>query len=265
MLPRRARRRPRIAPAWSSGVFRFDQGVRRGKSEATFGPLTPVMKLRPPMATTVSTPGRLEQDLLDLPHHRVGALDGGGVGKLDVHQEIALVLGGREAGGHHAQQAVAQRRSGAAARPPRGRTAGRYARRSDRSPLVSRKNAAFQVRASQRLRVAPAGRSRSAQSAGVRRERVQRGERHRDRDGQGELPVELAGDAGQEGDGDEHRHQHERGGDDRAHHLRRGAPRGLAGARVPPRRGAAGCSPPPRWRRPPRSRWPGRGRTASAC
>jgi hypothetical protein len=34
--------------------------VPRGQprnSEATFGPLTPVMKLRPPMATTVSTPG----------------------------------------------------------------------------------------------------------------------------------------------------------------------------------------------------------------
>ena len=57
MLPRRARRRPRIAPAWSSGDFRWDHGVSRGKSEATFGPLTPVMKLRPPMATTVSTPG----------------------------------------------------------------------------------------------------------------------------------------------------------------------------------------------------------------
>ncbi len=57
MLLRRARRRPRIAPAWSSADFRFDQGVSRGKREATFGPLTPVMKLRPPMATTVSTPG----------------------------------------------------------------------------------------------------------------------------------------------------------------------------------------------------------------
>ena len=85
-------------------VFRFDHGVSRGKSEATFGPLTPEMKLRPPMATTVSTPGRLEQDLLDLAHDRVGPLERGGVGKLDVDQEIALVLGGREAGGHGAEQ-----------------------------------------------------------------------------------------------------------------------------------------------------------------
>ena len=57
MPPRRARSRARIASAWSSRVLRWCHGVSRGKSEATLGPLTPVMKLRPPMATTVSTPG----------------------------------------------------------------------------------------------------------------------------------------------------------------------------------------------------------------
>ena len=55
--PRRARRRPRIASAFSSGVLRLDHGVSRGNREATLGPLTPEMKLRPPMATTVSIPG----------------------------------------------------------------------------------------------------------------------------------------------------------------------------------------------------------------
>ena len=54
--PSRARRRARIASAWRSARFRFDQGDSRGKREATFGPLTPEMKLRPPIATTVSTP-----------------------------------------------------------------------------------------------------------------------------------------------------------------------------------------------------------------
>jgi len=38
------------------------------------------------MTTTVSTPGRVEQDLLDLANDGVGPLEGGGVGKLHVHQ-----------------------------------------------------------------------------------------------------------------------------------------------------------------------------------
>ena len=53
----RARSRARIASACSSRVLRWGHGASRGKSEATLGPLTPEMKLRPPMATTVSTPG----------------------------------------------------------------------------------------------------------------------------------------------------------------------------------------------------------------
>ena len=46
----------------------------------------------------VSNPGSLEGDLLDRLSHLGSALQRGGVGQLDVHQQVALVLGGDEPG-----------------------------------------------------------------------------------------------------------------------------------------------------------------------
>ena len=51
---------------------------------------------------------------------------------------------------------------------------------------------------------------------GRKRERVERGDRGRDGDGERELPEELPGDAGHERGRDEDRAEHERDGDDRA-------------------------------------------------
>ena len=61
----------------------------------------------------------------------------------------------------------------------------------------------------------------------AQREGGQSRDEDRGRDGEGEVPVELAGDAPQEGHGDEHRREDERDRDDRALHLVHGAERGV--------------------------------------
>ena len=55
------------------------------------------------------------------------------------------------------------------------------------------------------------------------RQRVDRGDHRRDRDGHGELLVELAGEAADEAERHEHRDQHQRDGDNRSRHFVHGA------------------------------------------
>ena len=106
------------------------QGVSRAKEDATFGPLTPVDEAAPADGQHVSTPGVSSEDLLDLPHHRVGALERGGVGQLDVDEEIALVLGRARSRWARCGATVtggAQEQQRTTARPSAGRCAARCA------------------------------------------------------------------------------------------------------------------------------------------
>src|SRR3989441_9722298 len=61
---------------------------------------------------------------------------------------------------------------------------------------------------------------------GRQRERAERREQHRDRDGEGELLVHLPGEAAEERDGDEHGGEDERDPDDRRRHFFHRLPRG---------------------------------------
>ena len=56
-------------------------------------------------------------------------------------------------------------------------------------------------------------------SSAAERERVDRGENHRNRDGDGELLIEPAGHAAHEGDGHEHRAKNQGDGHHRAGHF----------------------------------------------
>ena len=67
---------------------------------------------------------------------------------------------------------------------------------------------------------------------GRERQGVDRGDEHRHRHGDGELAEQLAGDARQERDRDEHRQQHKRDGDDRSGDLAHGTLRRLAGRQL---------------------------------
>ena len=98
------------------------------------------------------------------------------------------------------------------------------------------------------------------------RQRVDRRQQHRNRDRDGELAEQFAGDTRNERDRHEHRQQHQRDGDDRRGDL---AP---SPAWSPPRATARDAPPsparrsrPPRWRRRRRCRSPARPPAARRC
>ena len=78
-----------------------------------FGALAPSRIDWPAMATVCLTPLVLRGDLFDAVHDPLGPLHRGGVGQLHVHQQVALVLHGNEAGGR-----VGEAPLGQASRPP---------------------------------------------------------------------------------------------------------------------------------------------------
>ena len=95
----------------------------------------------------------------------------------------------------------------------------------------------------------------------LERQGVDGADERRGGDRQGELPVHLPGDAAQERRRQEHGHQHQRDGDDRAGHLAHGLD-GRGSRRHRLSRCGGWRSRRSRWRRRPRCRSPGSGRTA---
>ena len=93
-LPRRAGHERKGALL---GAVRSSNGFSWTKRKALFGSVTLSRKSRPITAVVLSTPGVSRQNFVDLLHDRGGAADRGGVGKLDIDVEGALVLLGQKA------------------------------------------------------------------------------------------------------------------------------------------------------------------------
>ena len=172
-------------------------------------------------------------DLLDLRQGLVGALEGGSVGHDQASQEITLVLLGDEAAGyqakqqHHAGDNHAEQQTGANEFP--GKEAGQHHElvRCHGKPAVEYVEELLEEALLFTRRLQQRGCERRAQGQGV-----DRGNRHRDGNGDGELLVELAGNAAHGGHRHEHGDQRQRGRNDRtgylAHGLDGGLPRGHA-------------------------------------
>ena len=172
----------------------------------------------------------LAEDLVGLIDHGPRAVQAGAVGQNGHPQQIALILVRHEAAGHaleqpegDEQQAAEQHQSDQHAPEQEGRTgdiaAGHFV---ERFIKAAKEDIFLAVR-------------RLEQDRRQRRTEGQRhhaGDDHRNGDGDGELLVQLAGDAAQEGGGNEHRAQHQHDGDHRAGHLVHRPPRRLLGVQT---------------------------------
>ena len=182
----------------------------------------------PANSDTAATPGRVGQQL----HHpladRLGALEGRAVGKLEKAEDIALVLGRDEARRHlveaepgQAQQCrIDHERHAAMPQHPAqhpdvvGPAALEQAVEAAEQPIHRVvDDAANEVLG----RVV--GLEQQRAEGGAERQRVERGDQGGNGDGQRKLLVELAGDAADEGGGNEHRTQHQRNSYHRPAHL----------------------------------------------
>ncbi len=179
----------------------------------------------------VGDAGRRLDDLVDLVHDGLGAIEGGGVGQLDDGDEVELVLLRHEAGGGAQEAEGGQGQEHAVDGERHGRLAQHPPHAADIAgggageDLVERPKQPTEGAVDQPLEAVLPGAVRLQQDGGQGRRQgqgVERRDDRRDGDGQGELAVEQARQAGEEGGRHEHRAQHQRRGDDRAGHLGHG-------------------------------------------
>ena len=235
------------------------------EEKAAVGVLHVLIRLKPTTVVQLATPGTFSTRSSTLFANVVRALERGGGRKHNDRIGVALVFLVDEAGGQvlvgppdadhgHDQD---ERRDGHLADEEGadidvgGR--GRAERAIEAAEEIAERTAAFRARPQQH------GGKRGAERQGV-----EGGDQHRDGDGDGELLVEPARDAGNEDGRDEDGGENQGDGDDGAgdlvHRLERGVLRAKGPSRCdarPPR--------PRRWRRPPPGRWRARGRRARAC
>ena len=222
------------------------------------------MKSKPTTDSTPSTPGIGADDVLDLLDDLLGAVDRGALRQPHGGEERALVLFGQEALRRHGEQA-APRPPGRRRRRRRRRAATRTSRLTIDAIAVAHACRCRRAHSAS----APARWPRFDQHRAERRaqgQRVERRDQHRDRNGDGELPEQLAADAGDEGDRHEHREQHQRDRDDRAGDLAPSPSWSPRGSKAPaPPRPRARRSRSRRWRRRPRCRWRAPAPAARRC
>ena len=209
-------RRSRVLPAGA-----FGEGLQRHHEETGIGLGVIVDEVEADDRGIVRDRTFRLQDAFDLCGERRCPGDRGAVGQLRDDEEGALVVLRQEAG----------RRD-----PPHGVDAGAEGcghSEADEGDAHETRHAlaiavARPVDAAHDIadRAAPWPVMRPEQNGAERRrqgQRVDRREHHRDRDSDGELPEELAGNAGDEGDRHEDREQHQRDRDDRGDDLAHGA------------------------------------------
>ena len=169
--------------------------------------------------------GNLQPDLAHAPHHGIGAIERRAFRQLSEGDEVLLVLRGDEAGrnfreapaGEIDESRVEDESDEALAQHAAHRRAVFVARPRERAIKRAEDPAEHPVHDPRddvlRSFVIP---EQHCGERGRKRERVERGDDGRDGDGDGELLVELAGQAADERRGNEHRAEDKSDGDDRA-------------------------------------------------
>ena len=175
------------------------------------------------------------EDGLDLGGRGVGSLQRGGVRQLQVGHQVGLILFRHEAAGNCAEQQQQRQHQHTEHGQRTQRAMGEPAGNPDvliRHPVQHPVEAVEEACKAAFLAV----NVRLQQRAAQRRAQCQRNDRrdtHRNGDGDGELLVEPAGDAGHGGHRYEHRNQRKRRGNHRAADLLHGLDGGLASLHAP--------------------------------
>ncbi len=208
--------RPITAWARSAGAVRWAKGLRRMTRKAALDWAPPSSREKPTMERTFSTWGQAAQGGFERGDNLARALDRGGVRELDGNEEGTLVFFGEEAGGGQLGEAEDAEAGGGDQDDAKDRHAQQAA--DDGGVSVAHPVDAAQDAAHDAPVLVGVAQEDAAQG-GREGERVDGGDHHGDADGDGELAEQLAGDAGDEGDGYEDREQHQGDGDDRAGDL----------------------------------------------
>ena len=212
-----------------AGSLAFVERLHRRHEEGAVGQVEAVEHAVAADGEEVLQPGLAADDALDLLDDGQGPARRCGIRQLDLAHEGALVFVGQKAGGYDACQPAGPGDEGQGEQP-RDQCAARQRRGQADIAVAARIDSAVQARDDAPALAAMAqdeGAERRGQGQGVEGR-----DHHRGRHGHGELLVELAGDARNEGRRDEDRQQHQRDGDDRARHLAHGLFGGLCRCQV---------------------------------